>query len=247
MRPVSVFIMDVSDSSSKGNGEALSSYLSKLESMIKSWDGQSGLVQVRHRAGDELIVLAEGYSTAFIIAFYISRIWKYRRNTPYYGLSFGSTEKSIDTIDIEKWIHPLVKQAREANDYLKKQKDRESFRFQSFDIEPEFLVMMNGMLSLQHVLSTQQTDIQRLVCSLYLIFGKQNAVADLLGRSAPTVYSHFKKGHSEQILQSFREIVGVLDSLEAKTFPDIMLHQENDMKTTIENDIKGKVSEVFSL
>lgn len=244
MIPASVFIMDVSNSSSADNGETLSRYLSKLESTVKSW---SGRVQVNHRAGDELIVLAEGYSSAFIIAFYISRIWGYRLNAPYFGLSFGGIEKNIDTIDIEKWIHPLVKQARDANEYLKKQKDRESFHFQSIDIEPELLDMMNGVLSLQHVLSAQQTEIQRLVCSLYLIYGKQNAVADLLGRSAPTVYSHFKKGHSEQIFQSFREIVGVLESIEAKSFPDLKLHRENVIQTNIKNDIKGQVREVFRL
>ncbi|MBT2677991.1 hypothetical protein J7E38_03205 [Bacillus sp. ISL-35] len=244
MVPASVFIMDVSNSSSAENGETLSRYLSELESTVKSWSGRG---QVNHRAGDELIVLAEGYSSAFIIAFYISRVWKYRLNAPYFGLSFGSIEKSIDAIDIEKWIHPLVKQARDANDYLKKQKDRESFHFQSNDIEPELQVMMNGMLSLQHVLSEQQTEIQRLVCSLYLIYGKQNAVADLLGRSAPTVYSHFKKGHSEQILQSFQEIVRVLDSVEAKSFPDLKHLQENGIQTLVKKDIKVQVREVFSL
>ncbi|WP_079509313.1 hypothetical protein [Mesobacillus jeotgali] len=243
MTSASVFIMDVSNSSSVENGETLSRYLGQLESTIKTWYGKSVSVQVSHRAGDELILLAEGYSSAFITAFYISRIWKYKHNSPYFGLSFGHIEKSIETIDIEKWIHPIVKQARTANERLKKQKDRESFFFLTDDDEPGIQVLMNGMLSLQHVISTQQTDIQRLVCSLYLIYRKQNAVADILGKSAPTVYSHFKKGHSEQVLKSFQEIVSVLESLQKRTSADL----EHRIEVKIKNDLKSQVREVFSL
>jgi hypothetical protein len=243
MRPASVFIMDVSNSSSVENGETLSSYLDQLESTVKTWYGKCGSIQVNHRAGDELIFLAEGYSSAFITAFYISRIWKFQQNPPYFGLSFGSIEKSIEAIDIEKWIHPMVKQARTANEHLKRQKDRESFLFVTDNHEPEYQVLMNGMLSLQHVLVTQQTEIQRLVCSLYLIYGKQNAVADILGRSAPTVYSHFKKGHSEQVLKSFQDIVSVLDSLQKRTYADL----KSGIEIKIKNDIKSQVREVFSL
>ncbi|MDQ0411879.1 hypothetical protein [Mesobacillus stamsii] len=243
MRPASVFIMDVSNSSSVENGETLSNYIGQLESTVKKWYGNSGSIQVHHRAGDELIFLAEGYSTAFITAFYISRIWKFQQNAPYFGLSFGNIEKSIEAIEIEKWIHPIVKQARIANEHLKKQKDRESFFFLTDGRQPEHQILMNGMLSLQNVLITHQTDIQRLVCSLYLIYGKQKAVADILGRSAPTVYSHFKKGHSEQVLKSFQDIVSVLESLQRRNYAD----SENSVEVKIKDDIKSQLREVFSL
>lgn len=246
MQPVSVFIMDVTQSSSAGFGEELSSYLGHLETCIKNWYGEIGSVQVKHRSGDELILLTEGYSSAFITAFYISLLWKYPNNLPYFGLAYGNLDEKVGEIDIEKWIHPLAKQARNASDHLKRQKDRESFFFQNHNGEPSLQTLMNGMLMLQHVLRTQQTEVQRLVCSLYLIYGKQNAVAELLDRSAPTIYSHFKKGHCEQILRSFRDIVSVLDARQSKEYPEMENKQMKALEESIRKNIKSQVRDIFN-
>jgi hypothetical protein len=247
MEPVSVFIMDVTDSSAAGYGEELSHYLGQLEENIKNWFGKIGSIQVKHRSGDELIFLAEGYSSAFITAFYISSIWKYEKHLPYFGIAYGRLNKKVAEIDIEKWIHPLAKQARNANEHLKKQKNRETFCFQIPDREPGLQTLINGMLSLQNILRMEQTDVQRLVCSLYLIYGKQNTVAQLLDRSAPTVYSHYKKGHCEQILHSFHEIVSVLDSIEAVEFPNGEYLQMKTLEESIRTNIKSQVQNIFSL
>ncbi|ESU33917.1 hypothetical protein G3A_03740 [Bacillus sp. 17376] len=246
MVPVSVFIMDVTKSSSADYGEELSNYLGQFERYIGDWYGKIGSVQIKHRSGDELILLSEGYSSAFITAFYVSSLWKYEKNLPYFGLTYGSLDKKVADIDIEKWIHPLVKQARNANDHLKKQKDRESFHFQLNDVEPSLQTLINNMLMLQHVLRIEQTDVQRLVCSLYLIYGKQNAVAQLIDRSAPTVYSHFKKGHCEQILHSFRNIVSYLDARQAKEFPEMGNNYTNSLEESIRTNIKSQVQDIFS-
>lgn len=246
MMPVSVFIMDVTKSSSAEYGEELSNYLAQLENYIGIWYGKSGSVQVKHRSGDELILLSEGYSSAFITAFYVSLLWKYEKNPPYFGLTYGSLDKKVEDIDIEKWIHPLVKQARNANDHLKKQKERESFHLLLNDVEPGLQTLINSMFMLQHVLRIEQTDVQRLVCSLYLIYGKQNAVAQLLDRSAPTVYSHFKKGHCEPILRSFRNIVSFLDDRQAKEFPEKGSNYTKTLEESIRTNIKSQVQEIFS-
>ncbi|RSD26131.1 hypothetical protein [Mesobacillus subterraneus] len=244
MVPASVFIMDISKSSSAASGDELSNYISGLEHWVRDWFQGNRSIQVKHRSGDELILIAEGYATAFTVAFYISRIWKYENHQPYFGLAFGSIEKNVDQIDIEKWIHPLVKQARIANDKLKKQKDRESFLFKVEHPEDELLILLNGMVSLQHELTIQQTEIQRLVCSLYLIYGKQNAVAELLGRSAPTIYSHFKKGHSEQILNSYRKIKLALNLIQSRSNNVTEPHDQED---DIRKYIRDRVEKIFSL
>ena len=246
MEPVSVFIMDITNSSSAANGEMLSNYLGKLETYINKWYEGIGSVQIKHRSGDELILLAEGYSTAFITAFYISSIWKYEKHLPYFGLAYGRLDKKVEEIDIEKWIHPLAKQARSANDQLKKQKNRETFCYQIPEREPGLQTLINGMLSLQNVLRMEQTDVQRLVCSLYLIYGKQNTVAQLLDRSAPTVYSHFKKGHCEQIIRSFRDIVSVLDARQANEFPEMANNKAKLLDESIRTNIKSQVQDIFS-
>lgn len=247
MQPVSVFIMDVTKSSSAGSGEELSNYISLLETRINNWYDNNRAVQVKHRSGDELILLAEGYSSAFITAFYISFLWKFQKNLPYFGLAYGCLDQKVGEIDIEKWIHPLVKHARNANDHLKKQKDRETFCFEIHNRESSLQTLMNGMLSLQHVLRTEQTEVQRLVCSLYLIYGKQNSVAQLLGRSAPTIYSHYKKGHCEQVLRSFHEIVSVLDAAQTSDFPGMENEQVNPLEESIRTNIKSQVEDIFSL
>lgn len=249
MQPASIFIMDISKSSSAELGEKLSSYLSDIEEWINKWFHGYGHIQVRHRSGDELIFLAEGYATAFVTAFFISRLWKFENNKPYFGLAFGSIDKSIEEIDIEKWIHPVVKQARLANDFLKKQKERETFHF---DLDGnihahELVTLLNGMLKLQNALSKQQTDVQRLVCSLYLVYEKQNVIAELLERSAPTIYSHYKKGHSELVLGSFQEISRVLASLQTKEFGDATSCNPDLLEGNIRKHVKGLLNEVFNL
>ncbi|WLR56857.1 hypothetical protein LC048_08305 [Mesobacillus subterraneus] len=246
MVPVSVFIMDVTKSSTAGHGEEISNYITQLERDIGNWHGNIGSVQIKHRSGDELILLSEGYASAFITAFFISSLWKYEKNPPYFGITYGSLDKKVEEIDIEKWIHPLVKQARNANDHLKKQKDRESFHLQLNDVEPS-LQIINSMFMLQHVLRIEQTDIQQLVCSLYLIYGKQNAVAQLLDRSAPTIYSHFKKGHCEQIIRSFRDIVSFLNARQASDFYEVTNNQSDVLEESIRTNIKSRVQELFNI
>jgi hypothetical protein len=229
--PVSLFIMDVSNSSTKGNGEELASYLDKLCSWITQWSDGIVPVLVKHRAGDEVIFAGKGYSTAYLIAFYIKAVWPFDGQDPYFGLSFGETGKPFEEIDIEKWIHPLVKQARHANNLLKDQtKTRPSFRFELDEFlsdnqadsllydefRLEFEALLNGLLRFQHLRMHSQTDIQKRVFSLYLIYENQKQIADVLGKTPPTISSHYRKGHSEELYAAFADIVDVLDSLERK-------------------------------
>ena len=109
------------------------------------------------------------------------------------------------------------------------------------------MTLLNRVLKLQHALNKQQTDVQRLVCSLYLVFEKQNAVAELLKRSAPTIYSHFKKGHSELVLGSYHEIATVLASLEEKEFAKSVETKTRLLEDNIRNHIKGLVKIVYKL
>ncbi|WP_210366797.1 hypothetical protein [Bacillus sp. REN3] len=213
-----MFIMDVSKSSAAG--AEISSYLLEVEQRIKEWYTGMIDIKVKHRAGDEIIFIAQGYPTAYITAFFISRLWKYERHMPYFGLAYGKIDDKVKNLDVEKWIHPIVKQARMASDSLKmEQKGRETFLFRLEAENKETEMLLNRVVRLQHALETQQTEVQRLVCSMYLIFQKQNLIARLLGKSAPTIYSHFKKGHCELILDSYKEVRIVLDSYQAKELP----------------------------
>ena len=45
---------------------------------------------------------------------------------PYFGLSFGDINDDVSTLNIETWIHPLMKQARHSNDLLKNKQQNQS-------------------------------------------------------------------------------------------------------------------------
>ena len=61
----------------------------------------------------------------------------------------------------------------------------------------QFETLLNTILKLQQDQINEQTDIQSLVCSLFLILNQQNKVSHYLDRSASTVSSHMKKGKCE--------------------------------------------------
>ena len=225
---VSVFIMDVSNSSMEDIGDELSNYLHHLEERISIWTKDITTTKVIHRSGDEIVVISSGYATAYTLAFYISRIWKFKDHKPYFGLSFGDIQNDVSDLNIETWIHPLMKQARYSNDMLKQQEQhRAQFNFELDDFSSkkslegyhlfrsQFETLLNAILKLQQDQINEQTDIQSLVCSLFLILNQQNKVSHYLGRSASTVSSHMKKGKCDSIISAFTDIVNVLNSLQA--------------------------------
>src|SRR5690606_36475454 len=116
-KAVSIFILDVSDSSKFEDGRELSTYLSDWQKML---DNLNNIIKVKskHRMGDEIICLVEGYSSAMMIANYLIYNWHYEKNMPYFGLSCGLIEEDINDIDIATWNHLLVKQARIANNLI---------------------------------------------------------------------------------------------------------------------------------
>ena len=88
--PVSVFIMDVSNSSVEDIGGELSNYLHHLEERISIWTKDITTTKVIHRSGDEIVVVSSGYATAYTLAFYISRLWKFKDHKPYFGFRLAT-------------------------------------------------------------------------------------------------------------------------------------------------------------
>ncbi|MFK9093588.1 hypothetical protein [Bacillus salipaludis] len=253
--PISIFIADVSNSSADNMGDELTVYLDEMVQAINIWTNEMGPIKVKHRAGDEIIFVGYGYSTAYIIAFFLSRIWKYRDHKPYFGLSFGDINQKLEEVDIEKWIHPLIKQARYANDLLKQDQNRPLFKFEldQFYTSPflynqfrnEFESLFNTLLYLQYSLIKEQTTIQESVCSTYLIVQQQKAVGKLLGKTPPTISSHFKKGKSEEILHSFNEISNIINSLQKSSYQDIEI-KSNVLSHSIREHVKENINTLLA-
>ncbi|WHY64802.1 hypothetical protein [Neobacillus sp. SuZ13] len=236
--PISIFILDVSNSSTPEMGEKLTVYLDEVVDWITCWTEELGPIQIKHRAGDEIIFVGPGYSTAYTLAFFVSRVWKYKKHMPYFGLAFGDIDKEVKEVDLEKWIHPLVKQARYANDLIKQEKNRMLFKFELDQFYPnesndslpyhqfrnEFETLINALIHLQLKFIQNQTEIQEIVCTLFLILKQQKGIAKILGRTAPTISSHFKKGNSEEILDTFSKVISILHSLQEKAYPESAIH-----------------------
>ena len=240
---VSVFVMSISNSSAD-IGYELSEYLEQLQISTSYWTQYIVPTKVTHR-GEELIVLCSGYATAYVLSFYISRIWNFG-DRPYFGLSFGNIEEGFNTINIESWIHPLLKQARKANESAKNETDKMQFRFQlsqstasqGFEVYYEqFETLLNMNLSLLQELMNEQTEIQSLVTSLYLMLGQQNKVSEHLGRTTSTISTHMKNGKTPIILSTFQSIISVLSSLEMEKVEN----QTDELQKNIRQNITQRL------
>lgn len=247
---VSVFIMDVTNSSKENIGNELSEYLQQLKTNIAEWTQNSIVTKVSHRAGDELAAVCSGYASAYTLAFYLSRIWKFPDHKPYFGLSFGNIQDDLNVINIETWIHPLMKQARSANHYLKGQRNRALFHFALPPLSDDegftafgkqFETLINTNLTLQQEQMNEQTEIQSLVCSLYLILGQQNKISQYLGRTTATISNHMTKGKTQVILTAFEDMVNVLDSLGAQG----KSHQIDKLQTNMKQHVIHHLNDYF--
>jgi hypothetical protein len=233
--PISIFIMDVSRSSiNEKVGEELEVYLNDIMNWVKVWTDGIVNIKISHRMGDEIFFIGENYATAYTIAFYISRIWKYKKHQPYFGLTFGNINKNLHEINIETWIHPIVKKARIANDELKKEiENRQQFKFELDNyIESNHLrkplefhepthhlltmyeLALNALLKAQEICMDKQTDLQKYISSLYLILMQQKKIAAYLHKTPATISSHLNKGNGKEILRIFDCITELLLSLQ---------------------------------
>lgn len=233
---VSVFVLDVSGSATQEQRE----YLQQLQINIAYWTQFTSPAKLNFNNG-ELVAVMNGFASAYILGFYLSRIWKFHEHPPRFGLSFGTIDEDLNTIPIETWDHPLLDRARSANKRLIEQQSKTQFRFEaaypltSRDFGNSMEILLNTNANLQQALIDSQTKIQSLVCSLYLILGRQNKVSEYLGRTTSTVSTHMKQGNTELVLDAFYAIVEVLDELGSVREPT------EDLQATIRKNIADRL------
>ncbi|MFE7062706.1 hypothetical protein ACFVAD_11190 [Sutcliffiella sp. NPDC057660] len=237
-RPVSVFMMDVTDSSR--NWKDVSSYLEKVETYIKLWTKGLPNVHVKHRLGDEIVCIFDHYATAYTVAFYIGQIWKFTDQPPYFGMSFGLVDEDISDIDIDKWNHPLMKHARMANEKIKQSTNRSPILLfpDSDAMSIPSVEMSNLLLEYQGKLIAEQTKLQRLISGLFSVLDEQKTIASLLGKSPSTISSHYKKGNCEIILKTLNTIQNTLNNLEETQSGTYPSNITKELQNTIKNHLK---------
>ncbi|ADU29283.1 hypothetical protein [Evansella cellulosilytica] len=254
--PVSIFIMDVSNSTKNNNWDDISAYLDEWENWIKVWIAPIGKGIVKHRRGDEIIFIAQHYVTAYTIATLVKQFWKYPDQPPYFGISFGNVDREIDIIDVETWNHPLIKRAREANEKIKQSKKHTSILFK---LDWDFLYnssdsifgesnketenLMNLMIEMEDNLLKNQSKLQKLIYDLYFIYGQQKRVAALLNKSAATISSHYKKGNGELIFKAHKQIHQNINAFEVVTSKDHLEQYTKNMSDSIKSIISERLYE----
>lgn len=252
-RYISVFIMDISSSSSKDNWNRITDYLQEWEHVIDGWCSNIMTAKVSHRRGDEILFVGEHCFSAYTIAHYMSLFWKFAKQRPYFGLSHGAVSEDIDRLDIEIWNHPLIKQARSQNEKIKRDRDRKiTMRFAD-ESDLHNLIsnadVLNLLIENQLVLQQGQSENQRLVYALYSIFNEQKIIARLLNKTPSTISSHFTRGRSELLQKNFFQIQKLLGLEEGAGVQDfnrilLLIHDLND---AIRGQLKKSMSSLLFL
>jgi hypothetical protein len=165
--------------------------------------------------GDEIILIAENYATAYLIAIYIILNWKYKGNNPYFGVTHGVIKQSIDEIDLEIWNHKIVKEARMGNDFIKSSKPRVQLIYWNEPNHSKEKELVNLLLKLQGDLINEQTKKQQEITSLYMIFNSQKEIANHLNRGPSTISSHYTKGKTELIVETFNALLEMFSAKQA--------------------------------
>ncbi|WP_141432320.1 helix-turn-helix transcriptional regulator [Bacillus sp. 03113] len=250
-KATSIFIMDVTNSTSEKNWFEITKYLQEWEKYIGAWCENTIMSKVSHRRGDEILFVSYHHFTAFTIAYHISQHWKFTKQRPYFGISYGFIDEDIENLDIEIWNHPLIKKARDQNAKIKKDKNRYTNMLITGDQEKKKIISTTDILNLlienQQALLQNQSENQKLIYSLYSIFHEQKQVAKVLNKTQSTISTHYKRGQSELLLKNFykiQKILSIHETSESQNVDQMML-LIHDLNTSIRNHLKDNVKQFF--
>ena len=206
--------MDVADSSRIDTPDALAEYLDQTVRWIEELASQNKTalsIRVKHRFGDEIILVAEEFATAYTLAFFIKNFWRYQKNPPYFGLTVGSLSQSVAHLpDLDRWLHPMINTARVALDELKETKsvtDRQWLLMNAS--EPPLLHSVeetNELLEIQDYLLKLQSTAQKTAGALYAVFQQQAQIASFLNKDPSTISRQLKAGAADLIVKIHRRI-----------------------------------------
>lgn len=238
---ISVFIMDVTDSSSLSPND-VKDYLQTTVRRITQMAELSHMnIAVQQRLGDEVLLVGQGYTTAYVIAFWLMLTWKYEGHKPYFGVGCGDVAAEFPTSsELHEWNSPIVKVARVASDQLREQRphNREWLKFGEFkrSQRDSFLFsMINEYVEIQDRFLKMHTSVERLVSFLRLVENRQDDIADRLGKSPSTISRQLKKSNIDLIVKIKQRISDMLSILEVQS--DI--YRKNDMEVDLNRLFKN--------
>lgn len=209
-----------------------------------------GHISFIHRRGDEILLVARGFATAYLIAFYIRTTWAFSHQFPYFGIGYGDLSTEFpDHGQLETWNSPIMKQARRCMDQLKSHKSS-ARQFAMFNEEDNRYCTINQLLNeyaeVQDRFFKLQTDPDRLASAMYSLNHLQEWIASTLNKNRSTISRQLHKANIDLILTMKNRILRVLGNLEQTfearlTDTEILMngnlpHQNRD---TLESQIKN--------
>lgn len=238
----SAFIMDVSASRelSKANRARIRGALTALEQTIHKWTRNVFLCKTNLRMGDELLIVAEHYSAAYLLAYHIYTVWRGVSHSPYFGISVGNTDETWEEIgDINLWTHPAIAQAREASEVLKSRRLHKPDMYFYYSAE-KVTYELNYLLEIQHTLMSQQSQQQRWASLLYTYLRSQQEVSERLDISIPAVSGLIGRGNHDVIEKTHDMLVRKLNVLELSESDGIISQTEQDkLKAQLIDNIRA--------
>ncbi|MFD1675078.1 hypothetical protein [Alicyclobacillus fodiniaquatilis] len=254
MQPVSIFMMDVTDSTHFESPRELDRYLKQIVSWISRWTEGEIQARVKNRYGDEILFVSEHFFTSYVVAYFIKQIWRYDNHPPIFANTYGMIEESLHTIeDIDTWNHPLFKNARNAMDKLKKDKrERPWFMTEAEDYLEDslFARMHDTILYYQDRIFKNHSPQQRIASALYTVCDTQQEVATILHRTPANISKLLSKADSDALNRTFEIVRDIYLRLEChanQSDLNVCLPTVHSLLHAIKSHLRTHLDSIFEL
>jgi hypothetical protein len=244
--PGSVFIMDVSNSSLVQDPSRLTRHLHDTVDWISELsESNPDTISLLHRFGDELLLVARGYETAYLLAFYVMATWPFTEHPPYFGVGYGDLKAEFpQSRDLERWNSPIVKRARRASNQLKSVKPayRQWLLFDKDEPSSHHNdVILNEYVLIQDRFFKLQTEVEHLVSALFTIDDLQEWIAEQLNKNRSTISRQVRKSNVDLLLVVKKRVAETLRKLEQE-----QLGVESvDLEMQIRQKLKDRVDTII--
>lgn len=211
MQPISIFMMDVTDSTHFDSPRELDNYLKQIVTWISQWTEGKVQARIKNRYGDEILFVSEHFFTSYVVAYFTKEIWRYDNHPPIFATTYGMIEDTLSMVgDIDTWNEPLFKNARNAMDKLKQQKRGRPWirtEAENYLNHSLFSDMYTVVIDYQNQIFKTRSPQQRITSLLSTVFETQQEVASILKKTPANVSKLLNKSDSEKLIRMFHLII----------------------------------------
>ncbi|MGZ9848991.1 helix-turn-helix domain-containing protein [Macrococcus psychrotolerans] len=191
---LSIFIMDVSNSTQLNNTDDISKALEGMTESIEQWTQSLNFSYINYRMGDELFFVSDCTHATLLISYYIKLLWPYKSQPVKFGIAAGNEE--VPKRHIEHWNSKLTKAARNNLERIKKSDISDFY----VTIEATDMSLYNDVLFpyLTEIVQNHSL-LQQAIFQQSLYIDTQKEIAQLNNKSVSTISEHLNKAHYKQL------------------------------------------------